>query len=119
MTSVYRVVTRKRGVVGNLCKWGLVSFNGLTVWWLWAYVEAAITGAGSGMSAVAGTGIPLGSGSGAAVVAILWLIGEATLGGLTFLTRSRMVVFIEERGGGDQGSLGHRAAGPLHLDAAA
>src|SRR3954471_10505346 len=110
MTSVYRVVTRERGVVGNLCKWAFGGFNGLTVWWLWAYVEAAITGAGAGMAAAAGTGTPLGSASGAAIAAVLWLIGGAGLGGLTFLTRPRMIVFIEDRGDGVAGPLYPRAA---------
>ncbi|KAB1068491.1 hypothetical protein [Methylobacterium planeticum] len=97
MFPVYRVVTRKRGVVGNLCKWSFIALNGLNLWWLWAYLEAAFTSAGRGMSALAGTGVSLGSGSGAVVAAFFWLIGEAGLGVLTFLTRSRMVVLIDTR----------------------
>ncbi|WP_336491322.1 hypothetical protein [Methylobacterium nigriterrae] len=97
MTRFYRVETRKRGLVGKLCKGALVGFNGLMVWALWSALTTACTLGGHGMSAVAGTLGHVHTTVGEAALAILWLIGTAILGLLTFVTRSRMVVLIEER----------------------
>jgi len=97
MSRVYRVETRKRGFVGQFCKWGLVGFNALMVWSLWADCVTTITGTGRGMSAVANTVGRTVPSFGEAVLVILWLAGAVILGLLTFMTRSRMIVLIEER----------------------
>ncbi|WP_336491034.1 hypothetical protein [Methylobacterium nigriterrae] len=97
MSRVYRVETRKRGFVGQFCKWGFVGFNALMVWSLWADLLTTLTGIGQGMSAVASTVGWIASSFSGAVLVILWLAGAVILALLTFMTRSRMIVLIDER----------------------
>lgn len=78
----------KRGFFGRIFKWGFVAFNVLMALWIFGGMNAASDGMNS-MNDAERAGATVGAGLGAAMLLVLWAIGDIILGLLVLFTRPK------------------------------
>tara|TARA_B100000508_G_C11402076_1_gene248854 strand:+ start:408 stop:737 length:330 start_codon:yes stop_codon:yes gene_type:complete len=78
----------KRGLVGNIFKWGFIAFNILMAIWLVGGMGAATEGI-EAMSEAEKAGAAIGTGIGAAMILGIWVFGDIILGLFVLFTRPK------------------------------
>lgn len=78
----------KRGFFGKLFKWGFVLFNILMVLWLYGGMHSATKGM-ENLSGAEHAGAAIGTGIGAAIILVIWVVGDVILGLFVLFTRPK------------------------------
>ena len=91
----YREIKGKRSLFGHLVLWSFVGFNLLMIAWL-VYGLGAVTEGYQEMSSAEQAGAAIGTGIGAAMIFVIWAVGDIILGIPVLLTRpSKTFVPVE------------------------
>ena len=77
-----------RTLFGKLIKYSLIAFNILMLAWLIGGMNAATKTMGT-MSGAEQAGAAIGTGLGAMMIVVIWVIGDVILGLFTLLTRPK------------------------------
>jgi hypothetical protein len=78
----------KRGFMGKLFKWSFIAFNILMALWLFAGMNAATKGI-ENLNGAEQAGAAIGTGIGAAIILVVWVIGAFLLGLFVMFTRPK------------------------------
>ncbi len=96
MVQIVRTEIRRRGFLGKLVKFGLITFNILMIIWLvsyWSDVSSTVT---SEQDKYARAGAAIGTTLGTTFILFFWAAGDVILGLFVLFTRGKKII-IEER----------------------